>query len=143
MTAPIHRSNAVQVADSAPVLQLHAISQHFPIRGNRSLIALDSVDLSVEKGEVVGLVGESGSGKSTLARIAVGLIHPTAGSASFEGRDLAVLGSRGLRSIRQHMQMVFQDPYGALNSRMTIERLIDEPLRLHTTLSRADRRARV
>ena len=90
--------------------------------------ALRGVDFSLQAGRSLGVVGESGSGKSTLARLVMGLDRPTAGSVEILGRDLARLGRRELRAARRGFQMVFQDPYASLDPRMTVERIVREPL---------------
>ncbi len=95
--------------------------------------AVDGVDLEVRRGETVGLVGESGSGKSTLARLAAGLIAPTDGRIEIEGVDLATLGRAQLTALRRDVQVVFQDPYGALNPRRRIGSIIGDPLVIHGT----------
>ncbi len=109
--------------------------------GTGALHALDRVDLRIRRGEVVGLVGESGSGKSTLGRCLLRLLRPTAGSVSIEDQDITEWPERRLRKLRARMTMVFQDPYSALNPRMSIRRLIEEPLKLHLPLDRSARRA--
>jgi oligopeptide/dipeptide ABC transporter ATP-binding protein len=93
-------------------------------------------------GEILGIVGESGSGKSTLGRCVLRLIEPTAGSISFAGRDLRALSASRLRVTRADMQIVFQDPWSALNPRLSIRSLIEEPLRLHSKLRGRELRAR-
>ncbi len=104
--------------------------------------AVDDVSLSIEPGETLGLVGESGSGKSTLGRMLVRLIEPDSGSIRFDGRD--VLESRGsaLRELRRNMQIIFQDPFGSLDPRMTVGEIMSEPLVIHGEGNRKARLAR-
>lgn len=105
--------------------------------------AVDDVSFSVEQGKTLGIVGESGCGKSTIARSIVRLLKPTAGTISLDGRDLVPLTERQLRPMRSRIQMVFQDPYGSLDPRMTAEDLVAEPIAMRKRgLSRADRRVR-
>jgi ABC-type oligopeptide transport system ATPase subunit len=117
-----------------PLLRISGLVKHFPGR-RRGLFqrgadvrAVDGVDLDVRRGETVGLVGESGSGKSTLARLAAGLITPTAGRVEINGVDLATLDREQLRALRRDVQVVFQDPYGALNPRRRVGSIIGDPL---------------
>ncbi len=105
--------------------------------------ALDGVSFSMRRGLSFGIVGESGSGKSTLARIALALDRPDSGAVRLEGRSLFDLRRRELRALRAHMQMVFQDPYGSLDPRQRIEKIVAEPLAALGGASRAERRARV
>jgi peptide/nickel transport system ATP-binding protein len=93
---------------------------------------VDQVSFSIRKGETLGLVGESGSGKSTVARMVLGLIPPTSGTVSFDGREV-IHGSSSakLRTLRRRMQPVFQDPFAALNPRMTVGQIIGEPFRIY------------
>ncbi|MEO8558805.1 MAG: oligopeptide/dipeptide ABC transporter ATP-binding protein [Rhodospirillales bacterium] len=102
--------------------------------------AVDGVSLVVRQGEVLGLVGESGCGKSTLGRAILALERPSAGAVRFAGQDLAKLGSGALRRLRRDMQIVFQDPFGSLNPRSTVERILSEPFAVHGMGSRAERR---
>jgi oligopeptide/dipeptide ABC transporter ATP-binding protein len=105
--------------------------------------AVNGVDFDVAAGEAVGLVGESGSGKSTIGMLVTRLLAPTAGTIRFDGRDITALPEAEMRALRAKLQIVFQDPWGALNPRMTIGRALEEPLRLHTQLQTADRMSRV
>jgi ABC-type microcin C transport system duplicated ATPase subunit YejF len=92
---------------------------------------VDDVSFSIQRGETLGLVGESGSGKSTVARMLLRLVEPTAGEVRYEGQDLLASGSRQMRAIRRRMQIVFQDPYAALNPRMQVRDILAEPFRIH------------
>ncbi|WP_119274395.1 ABC transporter ATP-binding protein [Taklimakanibacter deserti] len=97
----------------------------------RRLVALDDVSLSVGRNEVLGIVGESGSGKSTIARCIVRLERPDRGTIAFDGRDVWEARTQGLRQIRRDMQMIYQDPCGSLNPRLSIARAISEPALVH------------
>ena len=106
------------------------LARHYRIGHGRVLRALDGVDMVIERGETLGLVGESGSGKSTLGRTLVGLQTPTHGSVIFDGQDTATRDRAALRLLRRRRQLVFQDPSGALNPRMTIGATLAEHLRV-------------
>ncbi len=97
----------------------------------RQARAVDGVSLDIHAGETLGLVGESGCGKSTLGRLILRLIEPTAGSVRFDGHDLLAAGGGELRRMRRDMQIVFQDPFGSLNPRMTVEQIVSEPWMIH------------
>jgi peptide/nickel transport system ATP-binding protein len=119
-------------------LSAHGLRVEFTARSGRVARALDGADLTVRSGEVVALVGESGSGKTTLARSLVGLLRPTAGEVRWEGRPLA-RSTRGLKELRRHVQLVLQDPAGALNPRHTVYESVAEGLRVHRVLGGSDR----
>ena len=105
--------------------------------------AVDDVTFQLDRGKTLGLVGESGCGKTTVARMVVQLLRPTQGQVLFKGKDLVSMKGRELREIRPKIQMIFQDPYASLNPRMTVGRLIEEPLIEHTDMSRSDRHERI
>ena len=128
---------------ASPLLHIDNVTRSFDVGGKRALVAVRNVTLRIQPGEVVGLVGESGSGKSTIGRMAIALLPPTEGRITFDGTDLASMATDDLRRLRQRMQIIFQDPWGALNPRHTIGRLMEEPLLLHTTLTAAQRREEV
>ncbi len=129
-----------------PLLELDGVRKHFPLgrgpRGRNAVRAVDGVSLSVARGEVLAIVGESGCGKSTLGRVALRLIEPDRGRVRLGGEDLLALRPAALRAQRRRMQLIFQDPFGSLDPRMTVEAAIAEPLRLHR-LHRGRERARV
>ena len=130
------------------LLEVRGLAKEFPIRSAflrrrlGAVAAVAEVDLDIAAGETVALVGESGSGKSTLGRMIVRLIEPTRGEIRFRGEDLLALPPRELRRARRHFQVVFQDPYGSLNPRMTIGAAIKEGLIVHDLAqgAEADRR---
>ena len=105
--------------------------------------AVNDVNLSIERGEVVGLVGESGSGKSTLGRAMLRLIEPTDGRIVFQGEDITHLSQANLRRLRRQMQFIFQDPYSSLDPRKRVERLVGESFVIHGMYDKRQRRDRV
>ncbi len=120
-----------------PLLRVDQLQVHFPIhggllQGQTSVVkAVDKVSFEIEPGRTLGLVGESGSGKSTLSRALLKLIPATGGKVFFEQQEILGLSESRFRPLRRQMQMVFQDPFGSLNPRMTILDTISEPLGIH------------
>jgi oligopeptide/dipeptide ABC transporter ATP-binding protein len=120
-----------------PLLEVQELATHFVQGGgllsgrSQVLRAVDGVSFSLRAGQTLGLVGESGCGKSTLGRTILRLIDPTAGQIRFEGRDITALSERALRPLRRRMQIIFQDPYGSLNPRMTVRSALGEAMRVH------------
>jgi oligopeptide/dipeptide ABC transporter ATP-binding protein len=131
--------------NTSPLLTVTGLKVWFPIarkspwETRRYVRAVDGVDLSVAAGRTLGLVGESGSGKTTVGRAILRLIPATAGTVLFDGRDLLTMSASDLRFVRRRMQIIFQDPMGSLNPRMTVETIVTEPLAVHTRLSRRGR----
>ena len=115
------------------VVQATGVKQWFPIKKwifekQRYVKAVDDVDIEMYRGETLGVCGESGCGKSTLMRTILQLLKPTAGSIKYEGVELTKANKRKMKKIREHMQIVFQDPYSALDGRMKVCKIIEEPL---------------
>ena len=137
------------------LLRLEDLEVHFPIRGGlfdsltRTPVAVvravDGIDLTIRKGEILGLVGESGSGKTTTGRVIVKLTKQTGGRIVFGGEDVSTLwGTKALRAYRRRVQLIFQDPYETLNPKHTIADFVAEPLIVNNIgASRAERDARV
>ncbi|MEE9285580.1 MAG: dipeptide ABC transporter ATP-binding protein [Dehalococcoidia bacterium] len=132
-------------------MEVRDLKMYFPVtqgiifqRKVADIKAVDGISFWIKKGETLGLVGESGCGKTTTGRAILQLYRPTSGEILFQGEDLTKLRNRQLRPLRRHMQIIFQDPYGSLNPRMTAGGIIGEPLVIHNIAdSKAERVARV
>jgi oligopeptide/dipeptide ABC transporter ATP-binding protein len=130
-------------------LEIRDLKKYFPVRAGllgqarEQVKAIDGVSFDINEGETVGLVGESGCGKTTLGRCLVRLVEPTGGTITFEGCELSSLRGPAMREMRRRMQIIFQDPYAALNPRMRIGEIIGEGLSIHGLASGPERKARV
>jgi peptide/nickel transport system ATP-binding protein len=137
------------VSDSETLLGVRDLARHYVVRRGRGWIvkptilrAVDGVSFDLKRGRTLGLVGESGCGKSTTAKLVLGLVTPTAGEVRFEGAPVPAPGTAAWRASRRRMQMVYQDPLGALDRRLTVGRQIMEPLVIHGGTTAAERRER-
>jgi oligopeptide transport system ATP-binding protein len=131
------------------ILEAKSIKKYFPIRKGffmrevAQVKAVEEVNLTVRRGETLGLVGESGCGKSTLGRTLIRLYEPTSGSITFDGADFRNLSGAELRTKRRDIQMIFQDPYASLDNRMTVGQIIEQPFQIHNLLNKKERELRV
>jgi oligopeptide transport system ATP-binding protein len=135
-----------------PLLEVRGLKMYFPIsegmivrRQLGEVKAVDGVDLTIRRGETMGLVGESGCGKTTMGRCILRLEKPTAGEIIYDGTDIAKLDARGLLALRRRIQVIFQDPYSSLNPRMKVGSILGEPMKvhgIHPDAARRDERVR-
>ena len=128
---------------NAPLLEVRGLVKEFSLPHSDKVVhACSDIDLVLRPGETLGVIGESGSGKTTLGRCVLRLLEPTSGEIRFQNQDVTQLDREGLRRLRQHVQIVFQEPFDSLNPQMTIARQVAEPLRIHSDLTRSQRRDR-
>ena len=113
-----------------PLIQTKDLKKYFKT-GTGMLHAVDNLNLSIEKGQTLGVVGESGCGKSTLGRTILRLLPATGGSVFFDGKDVQKLGTSEMKRMRSEMQIIFQDPYASLNPRLSVSQIIEEPLKVN------------
>ena len=133
---------------STPLLQVEGLSRHFAVRNPFGLVsgalrAVDGVSFDLKTGETLAVVGESGCGKSTLGKTLAGILKPTSGTVRFEGHDVTGLVGSKRRGAATNLQYVYQDPGNSLDPRWTIRRSLEEPLLVHTDLSRGERKQRI
>jgi oligopeptide transport system ATP-binding protein len=132
-----------------PLVEVRSLIKHYPVTGGiflrkvASVKAIDGVDLTIREGETLGLVGESGCGKSTLGRLILRLEEPTSGQVLFEGKDILSYDTEKMRSMREWMQVIFQDPFASLNPRKNVAHIVGEPLFVHGIKSRTRREEKV
>ena len=150
MTAGVAPGPAQDAAQTVPILEARDLVVQYRVRGEGTVFrrretvhAVDGVSFAIQGRQTLGLVGESGSGKSTTGRNVLFLERPTAGTVHFEGTDLGRLQGRDLQALRRRMQIVFQDPVGSLNPRLTVGQLVGEPLMVHEIVPRSKRAERV
>jgi oligopeptide/dipeptide ABC transporter ATP-binding protein len=136
-------------SNNGNLIEVKGLKKHFSVgggifgAGGEVVQAVDGVSFAIRRGETFGLVGESGCGKTTTGRCILRLIEPTKGEIRFDGQDMLALKGEELRRLRRDMQIIFQDPYSALNPRMRVGEIIAEPLVIHRIGSRSERRDRV
>jgi len=146
---PSKQASEQKATDNNVLLEAKNLKKYFPIKGGilkrtiGNLKAVDGISFNIYEGETLGIVGESGSGKSTLGRVLLRLLDPTEGQVIFDGTDITKLNNRQVRPYRKDMQIIFQDPFASLNSKMSVEELIEEPLIIQQKMSKKDRRNRV
>ncbi len=137
------------LAGREPLMRVRDLRTHFPVAGSglfgakSPVKAVDGLSFDIYKGETLGLVGESGCGKSTTGRTVLQLVRATSGQVFYDGRDLCTLSDREMRRMRRRLQIVFQDPYASLSTRMRVETIVGDALAIHGLASGAARTVRV
>src|SRR5690349_5793546 len=149
MTTTMAETGQAPASDASALIDVEDLKVHFPIRSGifqtevGTVKAVDGVTFQVRRGETLGLVGESGCGKSTTGRAMIRLREPTEGKVSFDGIELGKLKTNELRKMRRRMQIIFQDPYGSLDPRMTVGSIISEPIETHHLAEGAAKKQRI
>ena len=140
----------MMISDPYVLLDVRGLQMHFPVSKGvifqskvGEIKAVDGVSFQIMRGETLGLVGESGCGKTTIGRCILQLLKPTGGEVRFRGEDLTQLSGKEMRPLRKELQVIFQDPYGSLNPRMTVGAIVEEPLIIHKIGDRNERKNRV
>lgn len=118
------------------ILEAKNLKKYFEVGKNKYLHAVDDVSFSIDEGQTIGVVGESGCGKSTLGRTLLHLLDNDDGHIYFQGEDITRVDKAQLKSLREKMQIIFQDPYSSLNPRMTVSEIIAEPLSMQGTMKK-------
>ena len=138
------------IYDPYTLIDVRDLQMHFPVTKGvifqsrvGEVKAVDGVSFQIMRGETLGLVGESGSGKTTLGRCILQLLRPTGGQVRFRGEYLTELPGKDIRALRRELQIIFQDPYGSLNPRMTVGSIVEEPLIIHKLGDKDERKRRV
>ncbi|GAB4108965.1 MAG: dipeptide ABC transporter ATP-binding protein [Phycisphaeraceae bacterium] len=149
MTAAATLNQGTETTHQQPILSVRDLKTYFPVKRGimRRVVgevrAVDGVSFDIAPGETLGLVGESGCGKSTVGRTILRLIPATSGSIQFQGRDILAVQGSEMKRLRRQMQIIFQDPVGSLNPRMTVGRIIGEPIVVHRIAKGSELRDRV
>jgi oligopeptide transport system ATP-binding protein len=149
MTATMPETGAARSAGGPNLIEVEDLKVYFPVRAGifqgqiGTVKAVDGLTFEIRRGETLGLVGESGCGKSTTGRALIRLREPTEGTVRFDGIDLVKLKPEALRKMRRRMQIIFQDPYGSLDPRMTVGSIVSEPIDTHHLASGAAKKERV
>ena len=140
----------MMIPDPYVLLDVRGLQMHFPVSKGvifqsrvGEIKAVDGVSFQIMRGETLGLVGESGCGKTTIGRCILQLLRPTGGEVRYRGEDLTQLSGKEMRPLRKELQVIFQDPYGSLNPRMTVGSIVEEPLIIHKIGDRNERKNRV
>lgn len=148
LSAAEQTTNKKKIDKTKPLVEINGLQKYFRVKNDlfqpkSYLKAVDDVSFKIYPGETFGLVGESGCGKSTLGRTLIRLYNPTGGQIIFDGEDITSMSERELLKHRKNIQMIFQDPYASLNTRMTIAEIIGEGIDIHTELRGDAKRARI
>ena len=149
VSVPRESGKSTMPDNGKPLLDVRDLKTWFPVRRGvfsrvrEHVKAVDGVSFTLRRGRTLGLVGESGSGKTTVGRTILRLIPASSGTVNFDGHDIFSMGRNELRRLRRRMQIIFQDPVGSLNPRMTVGQIVSEPMAVHGLANRSERKRRV